>query len=200
MHCEHAGAHHWWAACCCTCSASLQALCWQQSDAQTPRPRCRYCATRPRHPLCRTVPQSRRSQRWASAEACAHCRASPPSRTPSPGRTSRPSAPPPPASASSSNCSKAPNRLVRSLKQVHWRVDIVCCQLHSDSVILLVLAGIAPQVNPTSELYNDEAFRTRHLLFDLTSKATTDPSGNPYAFKPHCSFQGYLSDTQSGLM
>ena len=39
-------------------------------------------------------------------------------------------------------------------------------------------------MNPQSELYNAEVYRTKHLHFDLSSPATTDSSGNPYAFLP----------------
>lgn len=45
-------------------------------------------------------------------------------------------------------------------------------------------AGVSPVVNPASTLYNGEAFRTRHLLFDAEDPQATDPSGFPYAFRP----------------
>lgn len=45
-------------------------------------------------------------------------------------------------------------------------------------------AGISPLVNPASELYNEEVFRTKHLHFDLSSREATDPSGLPFAFLP----------------
>lgn len=45
-------------------------------------------------------------------------------------------------------------------------------------------AGIAPMVNPASSLYNDEAYRTKHLIFDPADPQATNPSGLPYAFRP----------------
>eukprot|EP00892_Ulva_mutabilis_P005892 jgi/Ulvmu1/3675/UM017_0089.1 len=44
--------------------------------------------------------------------------------------------------------------------------------------------GIAPMVNPASSLYSDEAFRTKHLLFDPHDPQATNPAGLPYAFRP----------------
>lgn len=45
-------------------------------------------------------------------------------------------------------------------------------------------AGVAPIVNPASSLYDGDAFRTRHLLFDAEDPQATNPSGLPYAFRP----------------
>lgn len=39
-------------------------------------------------------------------------------------------------------------------------------------------------INPASSLYNDEAFRTKHLIFDAADPQATNPSGLPYAFRP----------------
>ena len=51
-------------------------------------------------------------------------------------------------------------------------------------LISFTVVGISPLVNPQSTLYSQEVFRTKHLHFDLSSPASTDPSGEPFAFVP----------------